>query len=265
MHDGSADTLGFQLGALAAAQLQAAAEALARQGEMRHGGVHQARKCLRRARAILALGRGRLGARQPALSAQIGSLGRGLSVLRDAHALIETLQRLHGSEAEIAAVFAAAVAAATDRRDRLLQRELIKDPDLARRRQRIHALRERLLRLPWSEISEKTVRKAVRRSLARIHEAQVSTRAAYASDEDWHQLRRRLRRLRQQHSVLEELAPHVLDVFPEADERAERMGEAQDDALLLARCGARSPFPVAVRQTLRAVARRRLAHARAEH
>lgn len=265
MQDGSANSLGLQLGALAAAQLQAAAEALARPGEKRHGGVHQARKALRRTRAILALGRGRLGAQQRTLSAQIGSLGRGLSVLRDAHALIETLQRLHGSEEDIAAVFAAAVAAATERRDRLLQRELIKDPELSRRRQRIHALRERLLRLSWSDVSEKTVRKAVGRSLQRIQAAHERTRAAHASAEDWHQLRRRLRRMRQQHSVVEELAPHLLDAFPEADERAERMGEAQDDALLLSRCGARSPFPVAVRHTLRAVARRRLAHSRAGH
>lgn len=257
-----AERIGIRLGALAAAQLQLAGEKLALPGEARHGGIHLARKALRRVRAILALGRGRLGLRRRGLAVEIGRLGRGLSALRDAGALVETIERLKLSQAEIATVFAASVEAARTRRDALLERELVRDPALGRRCARIAAFRERLARLRWADVRPRTLRKGLARSLERIALAQQRTRAPVATDEDWHLLRRRLRRLRQQHSVLEELAPELLKDAPPADQRAERLGEAQDDALLLARCGARSPFPAALRPTLRQVARRRLAQAR---
>lgn len=257
-----AHSIGLRLGALACAQLQLAGQMLAQPGEARHGGIHQARKALRRVRAILALGRGRLGPRRRGLAAQIGRLGRGLSALRDAGALVETIERLKRSEAEIAIVFAASVVAARSRRDALLERELARDPALGRRCTRIAAWHTRLSRLPWAAVRQRTLRKALARSLERVAQAQQRTRAESATDEDWHLLRRRLRRLRQQHSVLEELAPALLKDAPPSDQRAERLGEAQDDALLLARCGARSPFPAALRPTLRQVARRRLAQAR---
>lgn len=256
------NALGSALLSATCTQLEHAARQLARPGQARHEGIHQARKSLRRARAILALGQRKLGAQAVALDAQIGRLGRGLSALRDAHALVETLQRLQLDEPGLSEVLPAAIIAASARRDAMLQAALQRDPELASRQRRIAVMLRQAQKLNWRTIRERTVTKALARSEARIDRARRQAEAQPHDHAAWHRLRRRIRRLRQQHTVLEELAPQLCQHLPPTDDRAEALSLSQDDALLLARCTTRSPFTAEHRVLLRAVARRRLAQVR---
>lgn len=255
---GQGNPIGTKLLEAAAEQLALAAQFLALPGDERHRGVHQARKSLRRARAIVALGERKLGPAAVRLGEQIRSLGRGLSALRDAQALVETLERLKHQEPEVQRVFARALGDAHQRRAAVLSRFLAADPDLASRQRRIREFVQRLQALPWSKVGETTVRKALARSQRRIEAAQHKLASASRSEEAWHRLRRRVRRLRQQHTVVDELAPHLHVHIAKEDPRAELLGDSQDDALLLTRSSRRSPFHPEDRKVLRAVARRRL-------
>lgn len=60
-HDAPTPPIGVRLMLYARTQLEQAQAELGREGEGRHEGIHQARKCIRRTRGALALGAGVLG------------------------------------------------------------------------------------------------------------------------------------------------------------------------------------------------------------
>lgn len=255
--------LGHRLLAFAREQLEQAGAHLARDGEARHAGVHQARKCLRRTRAVLALGRKHLGPRAHGIDEDIGRLCRGLSHLRDAQALVEALARLEGNApVALRAQLPDLIAAARERRDRVLVSTLARDPDFAARRARLRRLRDRLASLTWATLDEPAVVAAVARSERRAERACRRAGKHPGNDAHWHDYRRRLRRLRQQDTLLAELQPGLRPHADNLEERATALGEAQDDALLLRHCGKRSPFPADERALLRRLARERLRQAR---
>lgn len=252
--------LGLRLQQFALAELVQAQRLLSRSGEKRHRGVHEGRKCLRRARATLALAASALGSGADALDDALAQICRGLSSLRDAQALTEALSRLrlHSSTLSESGLDAA-LSLARARRDAVLARTLERDPGLAKRRARLQRAGARLARLDWSSVSERGVRKALQRSQRRIDRAQARVQHHPHDDEHWHALRRRIRRLRQQHTLLAQAAPGWLAPIPADFERhAVALGRSQDDALLLAQCGRGSPFPPALRGEIRALTRQRL-------
>lgn len=256
--------LGLRLRDFALAELASARDHLAREGVSRHDGVHQARKSLRRVRAVLALGRKPLGAPARRLDADLAALCRGLSTLRDAQALIEGLERI-GSAASppLQAAMPELLHCATANRDERLQRALAADPGMARRRARLEAMSRRLAALDWPAVGEAKVTAALSRSEERLRKARKRTRREPGNDEHWHVLRRRLRRLRQQDQLLSRVEPALRPTVSVTTEEATALGEAQDDALLLRHCGARSPFPPQLRKLLRTEARARLRKVRA--
>src|SRR5207342_1428580 len=75
-------------------ELDAAIEALDAFGGRLHPGVHRARKAMRRTRATLAMARTTLGPGARIVDRAMRCANRSLSLLRDAHALVETLDRL---------------------------------------------------------------------------------------------------------------------------------------------------------------------------
>ena len=85
---------GDRLKAYAIAQLQRATACLGWRGSRAHAGVHQARKSLRRIRACLALGESALGAGAGMIDRELSKVCDSLSVLRDAQARVESLERL---------------------------------------------------------------------------------------------------------------------------------------------------------------------------
>jgi hypothetical protein len=257
--------IGLALRDRALAELRAAEAHLARQGTARHEGVHQARKCLRRTRAILALAGPVLGKRGAALSEDIARLCRGLSALRDAQALLESLGRFAPVPADVQAILPDAVAAAGRQRDALLARSLLRDPDLVSRRLRIARFRQRIARLDWAPSSDRTVGRALARSLRRARKAARRLGAEPGDSAARHRFRRRLRRLHQQNTMLGDVAPALRLKAPALEQQATALGEAQDCQLLLARCGRHSPFAPGQRRALRRLARQRLAALQHQH
>lgn len=243
---------GELLQAEAVQELERAARQLARPGEERHQGVHQARKSIRRVRAILALGGSSFSAAPPVqrLDAALRGLCRGLSALRDADALRDALLHLSRDavigpiECERLCAFVAVV------RARRLAAALARDPDFARRRARLQVAQGRVGMLPWARARGEDVEAALAMSRKRLKKA--LKRAKGGDDvEAWHTLRRRLRRLRQQETVLARTRPEAFQPTPGIGELAERMGTAQDHALLLAHCRRSGVFPARDRATLR--------------
>jgi hypothetical protein len=255
--------LGPRLMAHASEQLLQARTHLARKGESRHSGIHEARKCIRGARATLALGAHAFDRRAKRIDDALGRLCRGLSPLRDAQALIEVLQRFGDSAPPaVRAILPRAQMAARKRRDWMLERALKRDPQFNSRRQRLLAAQQRLLRLEWQAVSDKDVSKAVTRSKQRADKARRRVERNPDDDNAWHVFRRRLRRLRQQDSLLAELQPDLRSGMKGLQHQARALGESQDDALLLGHCGRRSPFPPDQRKMLRTIARERLQRTR---
>jgi CHAD domain-containing protein len=244
--------LGAVLQAEAVHEAERAASQLARPGEERHQGIHQARKSIRRVRALLALGGDGFNA-APAvrrLDAGLRSLCRGLSSLRDADALRDALLHLERDavvgpiECERLCAFVAVL------RARRLAAALARDPDFARRRARLQEAQTRLALLPWAQVTDAAVADAHAYSTRRLRKALKQAR--HSDDpEAWHTLRRRLRRLRQQETALARCAPDAGLHTPSVAELAERMGAAQDHALLLAHCQRSGVFPARDRATLR--------------
>jgi CHAD domain-containing protein len=244
--------LGVVLQAEAIHEAERAARQLARPGEDRHDGIHQARKSIRRVRALIALGGPEFSA-MPAvrrLDAGLRSLCRGLSSLRDADALRDALLHLEQDaivgpiECERLCAFVAVL------RARRLAAALARDPDFARRRARLQEAQTRLGLLPWSQVTDAAVATAHAASRRRLRKA---LKQAKRSDdpEAWHTLRRRLRRLRQQENALSRCAPGTALHTAGIAELADRMGKAQDHALLLSHCRRSGVFPARDRATLR--------------
>ena len=86
---------------IAGEQLDSAADELGKTGKSRATGIHEARKSIKKVRAVLRLMRGELGDTYDKENARLGRIGRRLSGLRDATASIEifdALQKRHPEE-----------------------------------------------------------------------------------------------------------------------------------------------------------------------
>mgnify|MGYP003576676999 CR=1 FL=1 len=234
-----------------------------------HEGVHQARKAIRRTRAVLAMGNGLLGPGAGLIDRELRALNTGLSSLRDAHALVEVIDRLLRRERsdDMRAVFQRAREAAIAVRTRVGEGATRSDPGLATRRAMLVVLRAALAALDWSRPTPAGLRMAVADSDLRSHQARrrACERDADESrqDEAWHRWRRRARRAAHQRRALETIGLPVPAASEHFDRRTtHRLGEAQDLSLLLDHCHRDSPFSKADRQALRERARPALQRAR---
>lgn len=172
------------------------------------------------------------------------------------------LSRLGEKEMQAPASSVDAEKLALENRDGVLAKALDRGADLSARRQRLRRAAARLVQMKRQAVTLVTVQHAFSRSEQRMKKAARRARSCHLNDEVWHRLRRRLRRLRQQNNMLAEIQPQLANSVDAWKEQASALGESQDDALLLARCGIRSPFPAELRNQLRAVAKRRLEQTR---
>ena len=253
---------GPALCALACAELESARESLA--DPDLHEGVHQARKAIRRARAILALGDGLLGPGAGLIDRELRTLNRSLSFLRDAHALVEVLDRLLARERKDATrkVLQRAREAAIAARARIAGAATRSDPGLHARRAMLDVLGAALPALDWTRSTPAGLRMAIADSDLRSHEARLRA-CESGEDEDWHRWRRRARRAAHQRRALEAVG---VPVPPDSDrfdrQTTHRLGQAQDLALLLDHCRRDSPFSKDDRHSLRERAQPALQRAR---
>jgi hypothetical protein len=187
---------------------------------------------------------------------------RGLSRLRDAHALVGVCDHLlekEDRESEAADLLRRARRSAMGQRAAAARRELGEDPGLHARREILRMLHAALPGLAWSAVDEACVEAALGRGADRT--ATASERAhASGRDEDWHRWRRRARRFAQQHTALGDAAPSAA---VEGKRVARLLGEAQDCAMLIAYCGRKSGLARGDRERLREFAATRLARVRA--
>jgi CHAD domain-containing protein len=239
------------------AELATAIEDLALRGGRVHEGVHQARKAIRRTRALLSLGRPALGPGAALVDRKLCAANRRLSSLRDAHALVETLDRL-GAKARDDAT-----RTALDRARSIAARRraaMAASPEFAQALQHalaiVATLRAALLGLPWASVTSASVHEAMDKAHRKAWAARERALDRNHAD-DWHRWRRRMRRISQQRRAA--LAAGL--PLPDAglDKHvAEQLGVLQDVSLLIAHCGEDSPFP-APASTLRRFAERTLA------
>lgn len=249
------------LGLFVDEQLRQAETELARPESDLHGGIHEARKRLRKARATLRLARHGLEASASELDRQLGILCERLSDLRDAQAITETLVRLSQEEGAPEAALSAALPLAAGRRDTLLRRALEADPRFGTLRQQLRTLRTEVAQLAWSTISGFDVTHGLSRSEDKVLRAYVHALAHRDDDEAWHQLRRRLRRLKHQSALLSGVSP-MLEGSRFGDAMLQALAHAQDERVLLDACGRHSVFPPEVRRSLRQLLKRRLRRVR---
>lgn len=253
---------GPALCAYARAELDAAEAALS--GPDLHEGVHQARKSMRRVRATLALGNGLLGPGAGMVDRELRELNEGLSPLRDAHALVETLDRLRerSEDEALRALLDRAREAAVAAREVRAGSALASDPGLGGRLALIAVLRAALPELAWARCSPAGLRMAVADADDRSRRARERAQRT-GKDEHWHRWRRRARRASQARRALEAIGLPVPESPKVFDKRTtERLGEAQDLSLLADHCGRNSPFSQDDRRALGRYARTALEHLR---
>jgi hypothetical protein len=256
-------TPGMRLRDYAAAELARAIACLCWRGGRLHAGVHQARKSLRRTRATLALGMPVLGPGARLIDRELQRMNLRLSKLRDAQALVVTLDLLidKADDGHAALILRRARRIAARARAGRARSTLIDDPQLQDKRALLTTLQAALPALPWNAVTETDVCARLQLSLIRVDEASSRARTT-ERDEDWHRWRRRARRLSQQHRALGDMAA----LLPAAGDRhkslAVLLGEAQDYALLREHCGKRSVFAQADRQVLRALTEHGMARLR---
>jgi CHAD domain-containing protein len=247
---------GVALRDYAAGELDDAIAHLGWHGGRVHEGVHLARKSLRRTRAVLALGEPALGPGADLIDREVRRVNVSLSKMRDAQALVETLDRVivaSRTPPEALPVLRRARRTAAQSRIEVARRELGDDPGLARKRALLATLRAALPALPWDALTGSRVRDALDLSLARVDTGGARARAT-GRDNDWHRWRRRVRRLSQQHRALGDQVPEIAAAKKRCKVLAELLGEAQDYALLGDHCGRRSIFSELDREALVAIA-----------
>jgi CHAD domain-containing protein len=243
------------------AELAHALDALARRGGHLHGGIHHARKGIRRTRALLALGGKTLGPGAALLDRQLGRVNDRLSPLRDAHALVETLDRLSARTRDetVAASLRTGRRLAAARRAAYARtaefQETVHEANAM-----VRTLRAGLHGLPWEGLAAPLVTTSIADTRSR---AEAASQRAFAqdTDEDWHRWRRRIRRLSQQHRAA--TAAGLAPALPLFDKNvAEQLGLLQDLSLLAEHCGRDSVFPKEVRSVLEDFANRSLVRQR---
>jgi CHAD domain-containing protein len=239
-------------------ELDAATDALDAFGGGLHAGVHRARKAMRRTRATLALAGSTLGPGARLVDRAMRKANRSLSMLRDAQALVDALDRLREKQQDHHAIHRTLEQArerANDRRNALAQDRACLDQVLEARAV-LTTLRAAMSGLPWHSLTKDVLDSGLAHTTCRI--VKCTARVADTGDEkDWHAWRRRLRRLSQQYRARTAAGlPGDLSAFDKS--LADKMGHLQDLQVLLDYCGDDSPFDEDDREALKAFAQDQL-------
>lgn len=197
-------------------------------GKSSDAAVHRARKRLKVVRAVLRLVRPGL---KPAVfdreNTAFRDIGRQLSVVRDADALLEVIESLHPQRTP-SATFARVVAHVRQHR-RSVRREFFEgEGTIGELRQSIADARARLPDWTDNGITTGTIMKGLRRSYGR---ARQSFEAARRSQNDgrWHEWRKRTKDVWYHLRLIEPIWPPVLDAtIARCGELADRLGEDHD-------------------------------------
>ncbi len=185
---------GAFLAALARRECKAVAKALGNRKD-RHRGIHEARKAIRRLRSLLALVSDAVGPETAKIDIALRNQAKRLSALRDSQVVVAMAEKLALDDGTGEWAIAAQVLAV--RRDLLLEAELRKDPDFARRIAAIADIAIVFDKLRWKRVSQKSLQQSIKQSHRRVDKAERDA-AEQGTPANLHRWRRRVRRLRLQ-------------------------------------------------------------------
>jgi CHAD domain-containing protein len=194
--------------------------------------VHETRKALKRARAVLRLLRRAVGSKRARNEAsRLSEIARQLSAARDAQVLRVALSRLLESSDEVHVTEAIRVAQATQEGAVPALAASTREEVLAD----LCAARERLEGLRLRGSINKALRSGLRRMLRRIR-TEYGRAIAEPTAENFHTLRRRCKDFYYAARLLEDTSPDLLaPMLGELDRLGEALGEEHDLTILLER------------------------------
>lgn len=200
------DTLGEQLQALAKRECQTIRRKLVAKQHL-HEAVHEARKAVRRLRALVGLIDDRIDDAAVADRA-LARLGDSLSTLRDASVVIQTAEKLGRQHPGL--VWKHVVARLRDRCEKIITRTLQDDPDFNRRLALLARVEARMAAWPWQDVQRKDLHASLKASQRRVEKARRRASGSDASA-DLHRWRRRSRKLRMQLEVAAKVDTGIAD------------------------------------------------------
>jgi CHAD domain-containing protein len=197
-------------------QLHGACEQLNSDPESIDEGVHEARKALKKSRALLRLIRPALGHDYNVLNTELRDAGRHLSVLRDTEALAETAQRLkkQSGDTSVHRVLDETRRNLLERKKQILDEFMTRD-ELANSAKNLDGIAARIAALKMGQATPATMVEGVAETVRRGRKAFARAQGSGQAD-DFHEWRKRAKDLRYQISFLEELWPHVLEGYSES-------------------------------------------------
>ena len=222
-----------------------------------HDGIHRTRKAIRRTRAALSLAEQALGPGARLIDRALRRLNKHSSWQRDAHALVQTLDRLRDrpqpQDTHALLLHARDVAAA--HRKTLAHETRFTDTTETTRAE-VAVLRAALAGLAWEALEERHIADAIDTTSRKADKARERARRSDDA-EGWHRWRRRMRRRSQQFRAA--AAAGFDAAMPELDKSiAEQLGLMQDLSLVIAHCGETGGFDDDTRKALRHYAERAL-------
>jgi CHAD domain-containing protein len=205
--------------------------------------VHDARKRLKKARAVVRLVRDDLGADvQRSETAALRDAARRLSGVRDAYVLLETLATVeHHADGALPAADVRALRAALERRRDSLAEVPV---DTGAAVEELVAARSRAAE--WALEDERFPARSLKRIYARGRRA-MEEAFEHGDDDSWHEWRKRVKDLWYSLRILEPTAGKQLKgAVEEADALSEALGDHNDVALLRAAADGSEPILAAL-------------------
>jgi CHAD domain-containing protein len=214
-------------------QLRAACGQLRSTGERIDEGVHEARKNLKKSRALLRLIRPALGGNYTAQNGELRDAGRRLSALRDAEAVAETARRLRQQAHERAAnqLLDETYRQLMEQKERILN-HFYESGELAGVADSLEETAGRIADESLRRVSAAMIAEGVAEAVRRGRKAfAVARKSREASD--FHEWRKRAKDFRYQISFLDRLWPQVLEGYAESARDVEQsLGEDHNLSVL---------------------------------
>jgi CHAD domain-containing protein len=218
------------IGRILAEQLTRAVQVLSRPGDSLEGAVHEARRCLKRARSVLRLVKFAIPNTYRRENGRLRDVGRSLSELRDSHALIQTLDDLEGHrKTRRANAFRDAHTFLESRAE-----EIAKAMDAGGMQNSIAQLKTALThieKLSFAKVNAPGIANSLYRSVKRGRKAFAAAQAD-TDPEKFHDLRKRAKDLRYQVSLFAELRPDLEQYSSRAKDLEQILGDDHNLAVL---------------------------------
>jgi CYTH domain-containing protein/CHAD domain-containing protein len=214
-------------------QLDVAIAELSENQKSLDDGIHEVRKCLKKARTLLRLARPVLGRMYRDQNAQLRDVARKLSELRDMQVLAETIDHLKESDVPrgLKLAFERLRGVVLKRKEELF-RQAETQNELAGAVERLRGIRGGIAALPLERANHETLTSAFEDTVQRGQTA-FSLAFKDQQEENLHECRKRTKDLRYQLEFLHKMWPDVLNGYADATKHLEQtLGKHHDLSVL---------------------------------